>query len=150
MVNSPPCQVRVTPHKSEGIEPFTLVNSLPGKVEAMPSHPINTLLGQVEVIPCKSEGTEPFITVNSLLCQVGVTPHSPGGIEPAILVNSLPGQVKAMPSHPINTPSGPCKVTTSVLSRVPVSISPSVAPVSPPMASMSVLIPITDSLPPVT
>src|SRR5882724_4974746 len=43
------CQVEVTPHKSEGIEPFTLVNSLPGQVEVTSSHLINTPLGQVRV-----------------------------------------------------------------------------------------------------
>src|SRR5882724_8008035 len=32
-----PCQVKVTPRKSEGIEPFTLVKSLPGQVGAVAS-----------------------------------------------------------------------------------------------------------------
>src|SRR5882724_8238118 len=68
-----PCQVKVTPCKSEGIEPFTLVNSLPGQVEVSSSHLINTLLGQVRV-----------------------TLHKSGGIEPSALVNSLPGQVWTM------------------------------------------------------
>src|SRR5882724_4139601 len=54
------CQVEVTPCKSEGIEPFTLVNSLPGQVEVSSSRPINSLLGQVGVTPHKSEGIEPF------------------------------------------------------------------------------------------
>src|SRR5882724_5449201 len=44
-VNSPPCQVGVIPCNPGGIEPSTLVNSLPGQVRAMPLHPINTLLG---------------------------------------------------------------------------------------------------------
>src|SRR5882724_13139154 len=43
MVNSPLCQVEVTPHNPEGIEPFTLVNSPPGQVGAVASHPIDTL-----------------------------------------------------------------------------------------------------------
>ena len=30
-----PCQVEVTPRKSDGIEPFTLVNSPPGQVEVV-------------------------------------------------------------------------------------------------------------------
>src|SRR5882724_5060045 len=68
------CQVEVTPHKSEGIEPFTLVNSPPGQVEVSSSHPINTLSGQVGVTPCKSEGIEPFTLVNSLPGQVEVYP----------------------------------------------------------------------------
>jgi len=91
------CQVKVTPHKSEGIEPFTLVNSLPGQVEVSSSHQINLPSGQVRVIPHKSEGIEPFTMVNSPLCQVGVTPRSPGSIEPSALVNSLPGQVRPHP-----------------------------------------------------
>src|SRR5882724_7727273 len=51
-----PCQVEVTPHKSEGIEPFTLVNSLPGQLEVLSSHLINSLSGQVRVTSRKSEG----------------------------------------------------------------------------------------------
>src|SRR5882724_10216250 len=43
------CQVEVTPRKSEGIEPFALVNSPPGQVEVSSSHPINTPSGQVGV-----------------------------------------------------------------------------------------------------
>src|SRR5882724_2487334 len=43
------CQVEVTPCNPEGIEPFTLVNSLPGQVEAMSLHPINTQLGPLGV-----------------------------------------------------------------------------------------------------
>ena len=49
MVNSLLCQVGVTPRNPEGIEPFTLVNSLPGQVRAVALHPINTLLGPHEV-----------------------------------------------------------------------------------------------------
>src|SRR5882724_2118962 len=71
-------------HCLKGIKPLTLVNSLPGQVEAMTLHPINTLSGPVRVTPRKSEE----------------------GIEPFILVNSLPGQVGAMSSHLINPPSG--------------------------------------------
>src|SRR5882724_440160 len=139
-----PCQVEANPCKSEVIEPFTLVNSLPGQVEVSSSHPINSPLGQVGVTPRKSEGIEPFTTVNSPPCQVGVTSHNPGGIKPSTLVNSPPGQVRAAPSQPINTPSVPHKVTSSVSSRVPFSISPSVAPVSPLTSSTSVLVSITD------
>src|SRR5882724_11149638 len=73
-----------------------------------------------------------------------VTSHSPGGIEPSALVNSPPGQVRAVPSHPINTPSCPPKVASSVSSRVSVSLSSSVAPVLPLMSSTSVLALITD------
>src|SRR5882724_10818540 len=62
--NFPPCPVEVIPCKSEGIEPFTLVNSLPGQVEdvslhmvnsppcqvgALPSHPINSPSGSLGV-----------------------------------------------------------------------------------------------------
>src|SRR5882724_11299009 len=50
-----PCQVEVTPRKSEGIEPFTLVNSPPGHIEDASSHPINSPSGQVGVTPRKSE-----------------------------------------------------------------------------------------------
>src|SRR5882724_5890001 len=117
-----PCQVKVTPCKSEGIEPFTLVNSPPGQVEVSSLHPINTPSGQVE--------DASLHMVNSLPCQVGVTPHKSEGIEPFTLVNSLPGQVKVLSSHPINTLSGPHEVASSVLSRVPISGFPSVSPVS--------------------
>src|SRR5882724_10275440 len=79
------CQVEVTPRKSEGIEPFTLVNSPPGQVEVSSSHPINTPSGHVE--------DASLHMVNSLLCQVGVTPCKSEGIEPFTLVNSPPGQV---------------------------------------------------------
>src|SRR5882672_2321416 len=48
MVNTLPCQVGVTPHKSEGIEPFNMVNTPPYQVEALPLHPINTPLGHLE------------------------------------------------------------------------------------------------------
>src|SRR5882724_5941442 len=51
-----PCQVEVTPLKSEGIEPFTLVNSPPGQVEVLSSRLINSLSGQVGVTPRKPEG----------------------------------------------------------------------------------------------
>src|SRR5882724_8082211 len=145
-----PCQVEVTPPKSEGIEPFTLANPLPGQVEVSSSHPINSPSGQVRVTPHKSEGIEPFTTVNSLPCQVGVTPRNPGGIEPSTLVNSPPGQVGAAPSHPINTPLGYHDVASSVSSHVPVSISSSVAPVSSLTSSLSVPVPITDPPHPVT
>src|SRR5882724_4812703 len=145
-----PCQVEVTPHKSEGIEPFTLANSLPGQVEVSSSCPINSPLGQVGVTPCKSEGIEPFTTVNSPPCQVGVTPRNPGGIEPSTLVNSPPGQVGAAPSHPINTPLGYREVAAPVLSHVPVSVSSSVAPVSSLALPTPVLVPITDPPLPVT
>src|SRR5882724_8753083 len=130
------CQVEVTPHKSEGIEPFSLVNSPPGQVEVSSSHLINTPSGQVEDASSH--------TVNSPRYQVGVIPHSPGGIEPSTLVNSPPGHVRAMPSHPINTPSGLCKVTSLVLSCVPFTVLPSVSPVSPLTSSTSVLVPLTD------
>src|SRR5882724_4120022 len=134
-----PCKVEVTPRKSEGIEPFTLVNSPPGQVEVLSSHLINTLLGQVE--------DASLHMVNSLPCQVGVTPHKSEGIEPFTLVNSPPGQVGVSPSHPINTLSGPHEVTSSVSSRVPVSVFPSVSPVSPLMSPTSVLVPLTDRSP---
>src|SRR5882724_8711871 len=91
--------------------------------------PLNTdmrTLCQIKVTPHKSEGIEPFTIVNSPPCQVGVTPQNPGGIEPSTLVNSLPGQVGATPLHPINTPSGPREVASSVSSCVPVSVFPSV------------------------
>jgi len=83
-----PCQVKVTPRKSEGLEPFSMVNSPPCQVEVLSLHPINTPSGQVGVNPCKSEGIKLFT-----------------------LVNSLPGQVEAMSSHPINTTLGQVGVT---------------------------------------
>src|SRR5882724_13332228 len=83
-----PCQVKVTPRKSEGIEPFTLANSPLGQVEVSSSRPIISPSGQVGVIPRKSEGIKPFTMVNSPPCQVRVTPRNAGGIEPSTLVNS--------------------------------------------------------------
>src|SRR5882724_12872850 len=83
-------------------------------------------------------------------CQVKVTPRKSEGIKPSTLVNSPPGQVGAAPLHPINTPSGYRKVASSVSSRVLVSVSSSVAPVSSLMSSTSVPVPITDPPLPVT
>jgi len=57
----PLCQVEAIPCKSEGIEPFTTVNTPPC---------------QVGVTPRKSEGIEPFTTVTTPPCQVGVTPRN--------------------------------------------------------------------------
>jgi len=127
MVNSLPCQVGVTPRNPGGIEPSTLVNSPPGQVKVSPSRLINSPSGQV-----------------------GVTPRNPGGIKPSTLVNTPPGQVGATPSHPISTPSGYHEVASSVSSRVPVSVSSSVAPVSSLTSSTSVPVPITDPPLPVT
>src|SRR5882724_4321726 len=110
-----PCQVEVTPHKSEGIEPFTLINSPPGQVGAMSLHPINTPLGQVRVTPCNPEGIKLFTLVNSppgqvgamslhlintLLGQVQVTPCNSEGIKPFTMVNSPPCQVRVTPFNP--------------------------------------------------
>ena len=138
MVNSLPCQVetvplhpintlsgqvRVTPCKSEGIEPFILVNPPPG---------------QVGVTPCKSEGIEPFTLVNSLPGQVRVTPHKLEGIEPFTMVNSPPFQVKAASSHLINTLLGPLGVASPIFSTVPASASACVTPVLSPSLSVPV------------
>src|SRR5882724_4577378 len=96
-----PCQVGVYPCKSEGIEPFNLVNSPPGQVEETSSHPINSPSGTVEDASSH--------TVNFPPCQVGVYPRKSEGIEPFNLVNSLPGQVKDanVSSHTVNSP--PCQ-----------------------------------------
>jgi len=126
-----PCQVEVTPHNPEGIEPFSMVNSPPCQVQAMSLHPINTLSGQVGVIPHNSEGIEPFTMVNSLPCQVRVIPHKSESIEPFNMVNSPPCQVEAVSSHLINTLSGPLGVVSSTFSQGSVSDSPCVAPVMP-------------------
>src|SRR5882724_7426220 len=119
------CQVEVIPCKSEGIEPFNLVNSPPGQVEDADAslHTVNSPPCQVGVYPCKSEGIEPFNlvnsppgqvkdadasshTVNSPPCQVGVYPCKSEGIEPFNLVNSPPGQVEDVDasSHTVNSP----------------------------------------------
>src|SRR5882724_1663941 len=94
------CQFEVIPRKSEGIEPFNLVNSPPGQVEDASSHPINSPLGPVEDVSSH--------TVNFPLCQVRVYPRKSEGIEPFTLVNSLPGQVGDASSHTVN--SLPCQV----------------------------------------
>src|SRR5882724_11982638 len=134
------CQVEVIPCKSEGIEPFNLVNSPPGQVEDASSHPINSPSGPVEDAsshmvnfpPCqvgvytrKSEGIEPFTlvnsppgqvedasshTVNSPPYQVGVYPRKSEGIEPFNLVNSLPGQVEDADVSSHMVNSPPCQV----------------------------------------
>src|SRR5882724_10672317 len=59
-----PCQVKAIPCKSEGIEPFTTVN---------------TLLCQIRAIPHKPEGIEPFTMVNTMPCQFRAIPHKPEG-----------------------------------------------------------------------
>ena len=51
LINTPSGQVGVTPCKSEGIEPFTLVNYLPGQVDDASSHLINAPSGQAGVTP---------------------------------------------------------------------------------------------------
>src|SRR5882724_3161259 len=92
-----PCQVKVIPRKSEGIEPFTLVNSPPGQVEASSSHTVNSP-------PCQVEDASSH-TVNSPPCQVWVIPPNSGGIDPSTW--STLHQVK----------SGPCPRTQSTLHR---------------------------------
>src|SRR5882724_13086042 len=77
------CQVKGTPKKSEGIEPFTMVNTPPC---------------QVKVTPPKSEGIDPFTMVNIPPCQVEVTPHKSEGIDPFTMVNNPPCQVGAVPT----------------------------------------------------
>src|SRR5882672_7250198 len=66
MVNTPPCQVRVTPRKSEGIEPFSTVNTLLCQVKALPSHLINTPLGHLK------DASSPLI-----LASVPIASHVP-------------------------------------------------------------------------
>src|SRR5882724_10010906 len=61
-VNSPPCQVGVTPQSSGGIEPSALVNSPPGQVRAIPSHPINTLSGPCKVATSVSSQVPIFVS----------------------------------------------------------------------------------------
>src|SRR5882724_8668775 len=127
------------------IEPFNLVNSLPGQVEDASSHLINSPSGPVEDASSH--------TVNFLPCQVGVYPHKSEGIEPFNLVNSPPSkvedanvsshtvnsplcQVGALPPHPINSPSGSLGVSSPVSCTVPASVSDRVTPVlslSPPV-----------------
>src|SRR5882672_876205 len=51
----------VTPFKSEGIEPFNMVNTLPCPVEALPSHPINTPSGHLE------DASSPLIPTSVLI-----------------------------------------------------------------------------------
>jgi len=104
MVNSLLCQVRVTPHKLEGIEPFTLVNSPPGQVGAVSLHLINTLSGHIRVTPCNS---------------------------PPTLVNSPPGQIRAVSLHLINSLPYQVRVASSISSLVLSSTLPCVTPVLP-------------------
>jgi len=111
------CQFEAIPHKAEGIEPFTTDMRTPC---------------QVRVTPHKSEGIKPFTMDTKTPCQVRVTPHKSEGIEPFTMVNTPPCQVRAMPSHLINTPSGPLKVTSSVSAQVSASTLPCVTPISSP------------------
>src|SRR5882724_5922490 len=107
-----PCQVEVIPHKSEGIEPFNLVNSPPGQVKDASSHPINSPSGPVEDASSH--------TVNFPPCQVRALPSHP--------INSPSGSLGV--SSPVS-----CTVPASVSDRVtPVlSLSPPV-PVPNPIA----------------
>src|SRR5882724_6281956 len=171
-----PCQVEVTPRKSEGIEPFTLVNSLPGQVEDASSHMVNSPPCQVGVYPRKSEGIEPFTlvnsppgqvevpsshpintpsgqvedaslhTVNSPPCQVGVYPRKSEGIEPFNLVNSLPGQVEDADTPSHTVNSPPCQV--GVLPSHPIN-SPSGSLVVPSPVSCTVPASVSDRVTPV-
>src|SRR5882672_5791469 len=81
MVSTQPCQVGVTPRKSEGIEPFTTVNTPPCPVG---------------VTPRKSGGLEPLNMVNTPPCQVKVSPLHP--------INTLLGHLKDASSPLILTP----------------------------------------------
>src|SRR5882724_9169458 len=131
-----PCQVEVIPRKSEGIEPFNLVNSPPGQVEDVSSHPINSPSGPVEDASSH--------TVNLPPCQVRVYPCKSEGIEPFNLVNSLPGQVEETSSHPINSPSDSLGVSSPVSFTVPASVSDRVTPVlslSPPVPVPNLIAP---------
>jgi len=94
-----PRHVEVTPRKSEGIEPFTLVNSPPGQVEDASSHMVNSPPCQVGVYPRKSEGIEP--SPWSTLHQVSRGPV----LDP---INTPSGQVEDASSHTVNSP--PCQV----------------------------------------
>jgi len=61
--------VWVHPHKSEGIEPFTLINSPPVK-SSLVLTPDQLCIGQVRG-PLAIERYRALTMVNSLLCQVG-------------------------------------------------------------------------------
>src|SRR5882724_4912696 len=128
-----PCQVEVPPCKSEGIEPFNLVNSPPGQVEDVSSHTVNSPLCQVGVYPRKSEGIKPFTLVNS----------PPGQVEDASshTVNSPLCQVGAMSSRLINSLSGPLQVLSPMSCTVPASVSDRVTPVPSPSPPVSVMSP---------
>src|SRR5882672_8998338 len=56
----------VTPFKSEGIEPFNMVNTLPCPVKALPSHLINTPSGHPE------DASSPLVPAS-----VSITSHVP-------------------------------------------------------------------------
>src|SRR5882724_2201183 len=100
-----PCQVEVLPCKSEGIEPFNLVNSLPGQVKDVSSH-----------------------TVNSPPCQVGDmssrpinSPSGPLGVS-CPMSCTVPASVSdhvtpvPSPSLPASVMSPPCFVSSGAAS----------------------------------
>src|SRR5882724_7193464 len=115
-----PCQVKVTPRKSEGIEPFTLVNSPPGQVKVSSSHPINTPLVPHKVIPSVSSWV-PFST-SPIVAPVSLLPSST-----SVLV-------------PITDIAPP--VTSPMSCTVPASASDCVTPVPSPSPSVPVSNPI--------
>jgi len=187
--------------KSEGIEPFNLVNSPPGSSRKMCLRTRSTLHrssrrcvfahSQLSAVSsrghsCKSEGIEPFNLVNSsarssrrcvftpdqtlvgssrrcishtvnfLPCHSRVYPRKSEGIEPFNLVNSLPGQVDRCecvcrtrstlcrvksgpcPRTRSTSPSGSLGVSSPVSCTVPASVSnrgnsfvPSLSPLVP-------------------
>jgi len=110
---NPGVQVEVLHCKSEGIEPFTLVNSPPGQVEDASSHTINSPSGQVEDASSHN-GHLSTVSSRGLSSQIrryrALQPGqlSPGQVEDvsSYMVNSLPCQVGAMSSCPINSLSG--------------------------------------------
>ena len=104
-VNSPLCQVGVTPRKQEGIKPFTTVNSLPCQVRAMSLHLINTLSGTLGVTSSISSQV-PTLT---LPC---VTPVSPLSMSAPVLdLISYGSPHVASPQCPLSldTASAPLK-----------------------------------------
>src|SRR5882724_9521817 len=96
-VNSPLCQVGVYPRKSEGIKPFTLVNSPPGQVEDASLHTVNSPLCQVGAMSSR--------LINSLSCPLGVS--SPMSCTVPASVSDCVTPVPS-PSPPVPVTSPPC------------------------------------------
>src|SRR5467141_2363869 len=118
MVNILPCQVRVAPHKSEGIESLTMVNSLLCQVETLPSNLINPPSGHLE------DMSSPLILTPGPMASRVPLVKSPSSSWPASdPIASLVSSVMSPLCHTSpNTMPPPLKTTQAMSHKQPVDI----------------------------